>query len=147
MESMSIRGEKWAGPWSLSILCLSQANEAGCRAGIGKRWSCNRIHVGPAPSSCLLAFDCLKAADMVAALFSTSHRTHKAETCCSSEKDSRVVCQFQTAPDGLRTRLLGHQNYSWVSAHIFPCSIHRERASAPSVCYSTHLSSGLSQVT
>ena len=85
----------------------------------GRLWSRNREKVvmqldsrWPSPSSCLLAFDCLKAADMVAALFSTSHRPHKAEMCCSSEEDSCVFCQFQTAPDGLRTRVLGHQNYS-----------------------------------
>lgn len=112
MESMSIRGQEWAGPWSLSILCLSQANEAGCRAGIGKRWSWNRIHIGPAPSSCLLAFDCLKAADMVAALFSTSHRTHKAETCCSRVRRILVLfvnskqLQMDWEPGFLATRII-----------------------------------------
>lgn len=134
-------------PVSVQTLCWSQAQEAGCEAGIRTRWSwwsCNWMHTGPVG---LLAYHLpLTAGSWHESCFLLS----KPQTSQGREvlyRREGFLCLL-SVPNSSRWT----ENQACWPPELFlslsprlPWSVHGERVSAPSVCYPTCPLSRLSQ--
>lgn len=134
-------------PVSVQTLCWSQAQEAGCEAGIRTRWSwwsCNWMHTGPVG---LLAYHLpLTAGSWHESCFLLS----KPQTSQGREvlyQREGFLCLL-SVPNSSRWT----ENQACWPPELFlslsprlPWSVHGERVSAPSVCYPTCPLSRLSQ--